>query len=75
MNHLIKNILQKTYSYQKKVFDSLLLRFSEKKMPNGRWLRDENYKGSMSNTANRLSSYNNHDHCGGELCQYPPSKH
>tara|TARA_B100001093_G_C26541179_1_gene890334 strand:- start:130 stop:363 length:234 start_codon:yes stop_codon:yes gene_type:complete len=71
-NNLIKNILSKTFYYSNNLFESFLLKFSEKKMPNGRWLRDENYKGSMSKIANRLSSYNNHDHCGGDLCKYPP---
>tara|TARA_Y100000389_G_C17406784_1_gene488533 strand:+ start:350 stop:565 length:216 start_codon:yes stop_codon:yes gene_type:complete len=58
----------------KNSFKNIMIKnFSEKKMPIGRWIRDENYNGSMSQIANKLSSYNNHDHCGGELCKYPPS--
>ena len=46
--------------------------FTEKKMPIGRWIREDNYTGTMSNVSYKLTNYNNHDHCGGELCKYPP---
>ena len=64
------NILFKNRSLYLELFQKY---FNNKnKMPTGRWLREDKYNGSMSNTANKLSSYNNHDHCGGELCKYPP---
>ena len=42
------------------------------KIPNGRWNIENEYNGSMSNIAIKNNEYNNHDHCGGELCKYPP---
>ena len=41
-------------------------------MPNGRWLLEKEYNGTMSSRAHKNSVFNNHDHCGGELCKYPP---
>ena len=66
---MITKIFKNSYKY----FEIILRTFSDKKMPTGRWLREEEYKGSMSNIANKLSSFNNHDHCGGDLCKYPPT--
>tara|TARA_Y100000389_G_C17368108_1_gene467461 strand:- start:121 stop:360 length:240 start_codon:yes stop_codon:yes gene_type:complete len=54
-------------------FENVIRYFSETKLPNGRWIRDDNYTGSMSNIAQRISTYNDHDHCGGDLCKYPPT--
>lgn len=42
------------------------------KIPNGRWNIENKYNGSMSNIATKNNEYNNHDHCGGDLCRYPP---
>lgn len=42
------------------------------KIPNGRWNIENEYNGSMSNIATKNNEYNNHDHCGGDLCRYPP---
>ena len=41
----------------------------------GRFTIDDkdNYKGSMSNIAEKNTNLSNHDHCGGELCKYPPT--
>tara|TARA_Y100000389_G_C17471158_1_gene531114 strand:+ start:6570 stop:6824 length:255 start_codon:yes stop_codon:yes gene_type:complete len=61
-----------TIKSSKHIFISLLNIFKTKEMPIGRWIRDDNYIGSMSNIANINTDYNNHDHCGGDLCKYPP---
>ena len=44
------------------------------KIPNGRWNLEKDYSGYMSNIATKNNEFNNHDHCGGELCKYPPTK-
>lgn len=44
------------------------------KIPNGRWNLEKEYHGSMSKIATKNNEFNNHDHCGGELCKYPPKK-
>ena len=43
--------------------------------PWGRFKIDENdnYKGSMSSFAEKNTNLSNHDHCGGELCKFPPT--
>tara|TARA_B100000965_G_scaffold400952_1_gene423787 strand:+ start:2453 stop:2755 length:303 start_codon:yes stop_codon:yes gene_type:complete len=46
--------------------------FDNPKVPNGRWNLEEDYNGSMSKIATKNNEFNNHDHCGGDLCQYPP---
>ena len=46
--------------------------FNNPKIPNGRWNLEEDYNGSMSNIATKNNEFNNHDHCGGDLCKYPP---
>jgi hypothetical protein len=51
---------------------SLKKLFNNPKVPNGRWNLEEDYNGSMSNIATKNSDLNNHDHCGGDLCKYPP---
>lgn len=45
---------------------------SLQKIPNGRWNLEEDYDGSMSKIATKNNEFNNHDHCGGDLCKYPP---
>jgi len=61
-----------TIKLSKHIFIEFLNIFKTQKMPIGRWVRDDNYVGSMSKIANINTDYNNHDHCGGDLCQYPP---
>jgi len=46
--------------------------FDNPKVPNGRWNLEEDYNGSMSKIATKNNEFNNHDHCGGDLCKYPP---
>jgi len=48
--------------------------FNNEKIPNGRWKLEDKYNGTMSNIAVKNNEFNNHDHCGGELCKYPPKK-
>tara|TARA_B100001113_G_scaffold353852_3_gene360607 strand:+ start:11065 stop:11349 length:285 start_codon:yes stop_codon:yes gene_type:complete len=55
-----------------KTMSSLQTLLYEHKIPNGRWNLDENYNGSMSRIATKNNEFNNHDHCGGDLCKFPP---
>ena len=69
-------ILQRYTIFLKKINanDFFLKRFfSVNYLPTGRWMLDNEYSGSMSTRAHKNNVFNNHDHCGGNLCQYPPS--
>tara|TARA_B100001250_G_C19675186_1_gene733324 strand:+ start:153 stop:365 length:213 start_codon:yes stop_codon:yes gene_type:complete len=66
MNIVLRYFNQK---YISNIFKRL---FHNEKIPNGRWNLEDKYIGSMSNTAIKNNEFNNHDHCGGELCKYPP---
>uniref|UniRef100_A0A6C0L1B3 Uncharacterized protein n=1 Tax=viral metagenome TaxID=1070528 RepID=A0A6C0L1B3_9ZZZZ len=60
------------YFNQKYISNIFKRLFHHEKIPNGRWNLEDKYIGSMSNTAIKNNEFNNHDHCGGELCKYPP---
>ena len=68
---MIRVFINKLQSSSKNLLSFIL---KDHKLPNGRWVRADEYNGNMSYIAQANSDFNNHDHCGGDLCRFPPSK-